>query len=177
MRSAGISPVLASSIAFLVRASASPSKSASSANVVAFREPRGRPSGLPDSPGLNLVSCFLPVLSDLLIAFLHANLRGAPHLSSPAKRTAPELFGRRKLWPAPDTHWIAANCSVSAETVPPRSIGISPITSNRLAGATGCTPNKSSVVQPSRSAAAAHVVRKLSASAIISRHRPEDAQD
>ena len=36
-----------------VRASASPSRSDSSANVVALREPLGRPLGFPDLPGLN----------------------------------------------------------------------------------------------------------------------------
>src|SRR5262249_25587706 len=45
-RRAVMSPALARSITFLVRVSASPSSSACAANVVAFREPFGRPRGL-----------------------------------------------------------------------------------------------------------------------------------
>lgn len=51
--SACISPVFASSMTFRVKASASPSKSASIASVVALRDPFGRPEGFPDLPGAN----------------------------------------------------------------------------------------------------------------------------
>jgi hypothetical protein len=51
-RSACISPFRASSTAFRVRFSASPSNSVSAVMVVRFRTPRGRPVGLPDFPFL-----------------------------------------------------------------------------------------------------------------------------
>jgi len=50
---------------------ASPSSNACAANVVAFRDPFGWPLGLPECPGLNRLSCLLPVLSDVLIVSLH----------------------------------------------------------------------------------------------------------
>jgi hypothetical protein len=62
-RSAVRSPPFPSSMALRVSVSASPSNRASRARVVAFLEPFGRPSGLPDSPGLNRVSLFRPAAS------------------------------------------------------------------------------------------------------------------
>ena len=65
-RSAGMSPVRARSIAFCVNACACPSRRTSSANVVALREPLGRPLGLPDVPfSKGLPRCFSSVLSGL----------------------------------------------------------------------------------------------------------------
>jgi hypothetical protein len=59
-----MSPSFASSIAFRVNSSASPSSRASRASVVAFLAPLGRPPGFPDWPGLNgLPGCFLGVFS------------------------------------------------------------------------------------------------------------------
>src|SRR6476620_1456208 len=48
-------------------ASACPSNKASQAKVAAFREPLGRPLGLPDVPFSNRPTCFLPVFSGLFI--------------------------------------------------------------------------------------------------------------
>ena len=63
-RSAVVSPASASSTAFRVRASASPSSNDSAAIVERLREPRGRPAGLPDWPGRNgRPRCFGAVFS------------------------------------------------------------------------------------------------------------------
>jgi hypothetical protein len=61
---------LASSIAFRVIVSASPSSIASIATVALFREPLGRPAGLPDWPGGNRTPrCFGPVLLAAITMF------------------------------------------------------------------------------------------------------------
>ena len=62
-RKAVVSPSNARSIAFRVRASASPSNNASMASVALLRAPLGRPEGLPDWPGLKPPCCFRTVLS------------------------------------------------------------------------------------------------------------------
>ena len=58
-----VSPFLAISIHLRVKPSASPSKRASRASVLLFLDPLGRPLGLPDWPGLNLVSDILYFLN------------------------------------------------------------------------------------------------------------------
>jgi len=66
-RIAAMSPPFASSIAFRISSSASPSSNASSASVARLRRPLGLPAGFPLCPGLNLVSCFLPAISDFFL--------------------------------------------------------------------------------------------------------------
>lgn len=68
--SACMSPAFASSMAFRVRASPSPSSNASIASVALLREPAGLPFGLPDRPGLNgTPRCFSSVLAASLFTF------------------------------------------------------------------------------------------------------------
>ena len=55
--SACMSPAFASSMAFRVRASPSPSSNASIAKVALLRDPAALPFGLPDWPFFHLLSC------------------------------------------------------------------------------------------------------------------------